>query len=134
MLYSQIVVKLLEHIAELDGEHGSRHRGPRLQALTAAIASGDEQVTDRKVKLALDELNDHGLIEFRAFGTGLGRFNLVYHGLDVTGPGLRFLEALKAQAKAESKKESWFWSGVEKAVNLAQLISFVMQAVGAVRS
>lgn len=128
MLYSQIVVRLLEYISALDGEFGGIHRGPSLQALTEAVAASDETVTERKVKLAMEELADHDLIKFEAYGTGLGRYMVKYHKLDVTGPGLRFIEALQFQAKAESKKQSWFWSGVEKAANLTQLIGFVMQA------
>jgi hypothetical protein len=129
MLYSQIVVKLLEHIANLDGKHGGRlARGPNLHALTSTVGEGDAAVTERKLKLAMDELKDHGLIEFRAYGTGLGKLDIGYHELDVTGSGLRFIEALQAQAEAESKGQSWFWSGVEKAANLTQLVSLVMQA------
>jgi hypothetical protein len=129
MLYSQIVVKLLEHIAAMDGQNHGTFVAVTLQELTAAIAEGDASVTERKLKFAMDELEGHGLIEHRAYATGISSpYLLVYRGLDVTGPGLRFIEALQAQAKSESKKQSWFWSGVEKAANLSQLIGIVMQA------
>jgi hypothetical protein len=128
MLYSQIVVKLLDHIAALDGEHGGISSGLSLQSLTGTIDDSNCGVTERKIKLAMDELADHGLITFRALGRGLGRLNNVYYELDVTGSGLRFIEALQTSAKSESKGQSWFWSGVEKAANLSQLIGIVMQA------
>ena len=83
-------------------------------------------MTSRKVHLAFEELKEAGLVKAERLSSTGRQFQ--YMRPDITGSGLRFVEALRLQAKAEGEDKSWFWSGVQKAANLSQLVSLVIQA------
>lgn len=124
--YTQLVVRLLEHFADVEGKYADMVIPVWRNDLAERLGASDEGITGRRVHLAFEELRECGLVSAeRISGTG----NMVqFFRPDITGAGLRFIEALRLQAKVEGKQESWFWSGVEKAANLGQLVGLVMQA------
>jgi hypothetical protein len=126
MKYTEIVVLLMKTLQGING--GLVGRSTTLAHVAKSMQQTDSGVTERLTEMAIKELLDHGLIQTKAIKTfGSGPKGAVYADLDLTGPGLRLLEGLEAQAVAEGKKSPWLWSMVEKAGTLANLISAVVQ-------
>ncbi len=126
MKYSEIVVLFMVSLHETNG--GLVGKSTSLANLTQTLSETDDSITERLVEKAIGELLDHKLISVKAMKTfGRGKKEIVYADLDLTGTGLRFIEALEVHAKAEGKKQPWLWSMVEKAGTLANLVHVVVQ-------
>lgn len=131
MQYSQILVKFLDHLVEVQGAYGKRLQIVPIETVVQAIGEGDETVTGRLVHLAFKDLRESGLVSARrVLASDLSGEHPKYMELDITGKGLQFIESIRQQAKAEGKSKSWLWSMVEKAATLAQLVSLALQAAG----
>lgn len=130
MHYTEMTVRLLEYLAAAEGKH-SEDRLTTAADLAAAIAPNDERVSPRLVSFGVEELIGARLMSGYPIGAEeMTRDDSAYLGLDVTGSGLRFLEALRAQAKREGKIFPWLWSVVEKAATLGNLITMAAALAG----
>ncbi len=128
MNYTQLTVKLLEHLYNAEGGYSD---GTRITAeeLALLISEDNDTASPRRITLAIEELKGQGLTQGSPIAAeGMSRDDYSYISLDITGPGMRFVESLQAQARLEGRKFAWAWSYVEKAVTLSQLVSLAMQA------
>lgn len=131
MLYTQLTVKFLEHLADANGAYSGLANATAAKEFVEILGEGDESVTVRKVHMAFQELRDAGLLKVGRLGASdLSRDSVLYLDLDITGQGERFVESLRVQARTEGKGKGWLWSMVEKAATIAQLVSLAMQAAG----
>ena len=87
------------------------------------------EIDVRMIRLVMEEACDNGLIDSLTTPVD-SEDGYFFMRIDISGKGLRFVEAVERLAEQEGKKAPWLWSFVEKAADLAQLMSFAVQAFG----
>ncbi|MCA8935554.1 MAG: hypothetical protein KDB68_05060 [Planctomycetes bacterium] len=127
--FSAKSLKVLTFLKEAEGRYRSIGTAMDYPFIFEEMKKNGYEIDVRMIRLVMEEACDNGLIDSLTTPVD-SEDGYFFMRIDISGKGLRFVEAVERLAEQEGKKAPWLWSFVEKAADLAQLMSFAVQAFG----